>query len=223
MLTPQTATFFALGQVVLVAVSSRYLAAALPVIVLTFWAVQHFYLRTSRQMRLLDIEHKAPLHTSLLETLDGLESIRALGWQDRVARRNARLIDASQRPAYLLLCLQCWLTLVVDMLVAGFAVVLVVVATTLRDQIGPAYVGVGLANVLALGGTVKGLVTGWVMLEIALGAVARVKHFAAPRGDGDRKADEELRRLDERGLPGSAGSWPGCGAVELRGVTASYT
>ncbi|KLU87012.1 hypothetical protein MAPG_06018, partial [Magnaporthiopsis poae ATCC 64411] len=72
-------TFFALGEVVLVAVSSRYLAAALPVIALAFWAVQHFYLRTSRQMRLLDIEHKAPLHTSLLETLDGLESIRALG------------------------------------------------------------------------------------------------------------------------------------------------
>ncbi|KLU87013.1 hypothetical protein MAPG_06019 [Magnaporthiopsis poae ATCC 64411] len=109
------------------------------------------------------------------------------------------------------------------MLVAGFAVVLVIVATTLRDQIGPAYVGVGLANVLALGGTVKGLVTGWVMLEIALGAVARIKNFAAPRGDGSREADEELRRHDERGLPGSGGSWPSRGAVEFRGVTASYT
>ncbi|KAL8369750.1 hypothetical protein RB595_000201 [Gaeumannomyces hyphopodioides] len=216
-------TFFAIGEVVLVAVSSRYLAAALPVIALAFWAVQHFYLRTSRQMRLLDIEHKAPLHTSLLETLDGLEPIRALGWQDRVARRNARLIDASQRPAYLLLCLQCWLTFVVDVLVAGFAVVLVVVATTLREQIGPAYVGVGLANVLALGGTVRGLVTGWVMLEVALGAVARVKNFAAPQGGGDCEADEELRRLDESRRLGLVGSWPSRGAVEFRGVTASYT
>ncbi|EJT82415.1 hypothetical protein GGTG_02388 [Gaeumannomyces tritici R3-111a-1] len=201
-------TFFAIREVVLVAVSSRYRAAALPVIALAFWAVQHFYLRTSLQMRLLDIEHRAPLHTTLLETLDGLESIRTLGWQGRAARRNAPLVDASQRPAYLLLCLRCWLTHLVDVLVAGFAVVLVVVATALRDQIGPARTG---------------LVTGWVMLEVALGAVARVKNFAAPRGGGDCEADEELRRLDESRRLGPVGSWPSRGAAEFLGVTASYT
>ncbi|KAL8329941.1 hypothetical protein RB597_005302 [Gaeumannomyces tritici] len=201
-------TFFAIREVVLVAVSSRYRAAALPVIALAFWAVQHFYLRTSLQMRLLDIEHRAPLHTTLLETLDGLESIRTLGWQGRAARRNAPLVDASQRPAYLLLRLRCWLTHLVDVLVAGFAVVLVVVATALRDQIGPARTG---------------LVTGWVMLEVALGAVARVKNFAAPRGGGDCEADEELRRLDESRRLGPVGSWPSRGAAEFLGVTASYT
>ncbi|KAL8420636.1 hypothetical protein RB594_003428 [Gaeumannomyces avenae] len=202
---PPTSIFFAIGEVVLVAVSSRYLAAALPSIALAFWAVQHFYLRTSRQMRLLDIEHKAPLHASLLETLDGLESIRALYWRGRAARRNARLLT------------------LVDVLVAGFAVVLVVVVTALQDQIGPAYVGVGLANVLALGATVRGLVTGWVMLEVVLGAVARVKNFAAPRGGRDREADKELRRLDKSRRLGSVGCWPSRGAAEFLGETASYT
>jgi ABC-type multidrug transport system fused ATPase/permease subunit len=214
--------------VVLIAVTTRYLAVVVPLLALAFWAVQHIYLRTSRQARLLEIEHMAPLHTRLIETLDGLETIRALGWQGRLMTRNTELLDDSQRPAYLLKCLQCWLGLVVDLLVAGLAVVLVVVATTLRERVGPAYMGVALANVLALGGTVKGLVTGWVMLEVALGAVARVKGFTAKATTQENEEKEE--ELGERGLDrdglvpdlGGVAAWPSRGAVEFRDVTASY-
>lgn len=60
------------------------------------WTIQAFYLRTSRQVRLLDLEAKAPLYAQFLETTEGLTTIRALHWQQGFADQNAELLDKSQ-------------------------------------------------------------------------------------------------------------------------------
>ncbi|KAJ0323560.1 hypothetical protein Brms1b_001440 [Colletotrichum noveboracense] len=203
---------FSIARFVMMSVSSRYMAVILPFLVPAFYALQHFYLRTSRQMRLLDIEHKAPLYTQLIETLEGLATIRAFKWEDAFEAANMHRLDDSQRPSYLLSCLQRWLTFAVDMTITVIALILIVLVTTLREQIGPAFIGIALNNVLSFSGVIKALITSWVMLEVSLGAVARVRNFAAstkPEG-----ASDELREPE--------GEWPSRGAVELRDVTASY-
>uniref|UniRef100_L2GAL4 ABC multidrug transporter n=1 Tax=Colletotrichum fructicola (strain Nara gc5) TaxID=1213859 RepID=L2GAL4_COLFN len=203
---------FGIARFVMMSVSSRYMAVILPFLVPVFYALQHFYLRTSRQMRLLDIEHKAPLYTQLIETLEGLATIRAFKWEDAFQAANMHRLDDSQRPSYLLSCLQRWLTFAVDMTITVIALILIVLVTTLREQIGPAFIGIALNNVLSFSGVIKALITSWVMLEVSLGAVARVRNFAAntnPEG-----ASDELREPE--------GVWPSRGTVELRDVTASY-
>ncbi|KAK1689141.1 ABC transporter [Colletotrichum godetiae] len=204
---------FGVARFIVMSVSSRYMAAILPFLIPTFYAIQHFYLRTSRQMRLLDIEHKAPLYSQLIETLEGLATIRAFRWEDNFEKVNLCRLDDSQRPKYLLACLQSWLTFSVDMVIAVIAVVLIVLVTTLREQIGPGFIGVALTNVLAFSGCVKAIITSWVMLEVSLGAVARVRNFSLTTAseDGSRVQLAELE-----------GEWPSLGAVELRGVTTSY-
>ncbi|KXH25809.1 ABC transporter [Colletotrichum simmondsii] len=204
---------FGVARFIVMSVSSRYMAAILPFLIPTFYALQHFYLRTSRQMRLLDIEHKAPLYSQLIETLEGLATIRAFRWEDNFEKVNLRRLDDSQRPKYLLACLQSWLTFSVDMVIAVIAVVLIVLVTTLREQIGPGFIGVALTNVLAFSGCVKAIITSWVMLEVSLGAVARVRNFSLTT------ASEDDSRAN---LAEPEGEWPSQGAVELRKVTASY-
>ena len=54
-------TFISLGMAAVIAVSSPYLAITYPFLVLVLWVIQKFYLRTSRQLRLLDLEAKSPL------------------------------------------------------------------------------------------------------------------------------------------------------------------
>ncbi|GJC96564.1 ABC transporter [Colletotrichum higginsianum] len=205
---------FGVARFVMISVSSRYMAIILPLLIPVFYALQHFYLRTSRQMRLLDIEYKAPLYSQLIETLEGLATIRAFKWEDDFEKTNMHRLDNSQRPSYLLTCLQRWLTFSVDMVIAVIALVLIVLVTTLREQIGPGFVGIALTNVLSFSGTVKAIITSWVMLEVSLGAVARVRNFALttrPEGDSDNCLTEPE---DE---------WPSQGAVKFRGATASYS
>ncbi|KAL1619695.1 hypothetical protein SLS56_010027 [Neofusicoccum ribis] len=209
-----TALSFGIAQCILIAVSSKYMAIVLPFLVLLFYAIQHFYLRTSRQMRLLDIEYKAPLYSQLIETLNGLPTIRAFQWEDKAEKENWSILDDSQRPSYLLYCLQRWLTFAVDMIIALMALILVVMTTTLREQIGPGYMGIALSNILAFSATMKATITSWVSLEVSLGAVARIKNFiseVAPEDDSQEQVPETLVR-----------DWPMEGAIELQNVSASY-
>lgn len=197
----------------MISISSKYMAAVLPFLIVVFYPIQHVYLRTSRQMRLLDIEYKAPLFSQLIGTLDGLATIRAFQWQDELAKKNIRRLDESQRPSYLLYCLQRWLTFTIDMTIAVIAVVVIVLTTTLREQIGPGNMGIALSNILAFSGTLQTTVTSWVMMEIALGAVARVHNFIA-----DTKPEDDFEEYDDI----KSQTWPSKGAIELQGVTASY-
>lgn len=119
------------------------MATVIPVVLLVLYVVQNVYLKTSRQLRFLDLEAKSPLYSHLLETLNGLTTIRAFGWQRYEVEQNVDLLDRSQRPYYMLSCVQRWLALVMDLLVAGIAVVLMALAVNLRGVTSGGLLGVG--------------------------------------------------------------------------------
>lgn len=61
MLTRNSQIYSALGQAAVMLTSSPYMAISYPFLALLLYVVQRFYLRTSRQLRLLDLEAKSPL------------------------------------------------------------------------------------------------------------------------------------------------------------------
>lgn len=50
-----------IGSGIVIALASPYLAASYPLLMIIGYCIQMFYLRTSRQLRLLDLEAKSPL------------------------------------------------------------------------------------------------------------------------------------------------------------------
>ncbi|UKZ70396.1 uncharacterized protein TrAtP1_011377 [Trichoderma atroviride] len=102
-----------------------YFAAALPFIIVILLIIQRFYVRTSKQLRILEIEHKAPLYSHFLESINGLATIRAFGWILPYSTKSLSLLDSAQKPSYLLNCIQRWLTLVLDLVVAILTILLV--------------------------------------------------------------------------------------------------
>ena len=128
------------------------MAATVPLLIAVIWVLQHVYLRTSRQLRLLDLEARSPLYSHFLETLSGLSTIRAFGWEVENKEQNKRLLDFSQRPYYLLYCVQRWLNLVLDLIVAAEAVVVVGLALGLRTSTTAGLLGVSLNNILCMCG-----------------------------------------------------------------------
>lgn len=69
--------------------------------------IQKFYLRTSRQMRHLDLEAKSPLYRLFTETADGAVTIRAFGWQQALTTENLQQLDFSQKPYYMMYVKSC--------------------------------------------------------------------------------------------------------------------
>lgn len=124
------------------------MAISVPLLILAVWALQHVYLRTSRQLRLLDLEARGPLYSHFMETLTGLVTIRAFGWERHFREQNFKQLDYSQRPYYLLYCIQRWLNLVLDLIVGAEAVLVVGLAIWLRSSTSVGLLGVSLNNVL---------------------------------------------------------------------------
>ncbi|KAL1959109.1 hypothetical protein VTO42DRAFT_2896 [Malbranchea cinnamomea] len=207
------ATFIlCIAQMVIIGVASVYAAIAFPLVIAALYFVQKYYLRTSRQLRFMDLESKAPLYSQFTECLSGLATIRAFGWQHALEEKNRQLLDRSQKPFYLLYAVQRWLTLVLDLIVAAIAVLLITLVVKLRGTIGGGYAGVALVNVIQFSQSIKMLVTFWTTLETQIGAIARVKIF----NETVESEDKETENM----MPPT--TWPAEGGIEFRSVSAEY-
>ncbi|KAK2608934.1 hypothetical protein QQS21_002510 [Conoideocrella luteorostrata] len=196
---------------VLVFAGSGYVSAAIPVCAALLFLIQMFYLHTSRQLRLLDIETKAPLFSHFIETLGGVTCIRAYGWSAEYMERSYDVLDTSQKPYYLLWCIQRWLTLVLDLLASGIAVMLVAFATMVKGG-STGLLGVALFNVINFSTILETFVTQWTQLETALGAISRVKAFV--HDTKPENLDGEVENLPD--------NWPLAGSIVFENVSASY-
>jgi ABC-type multidrug transport system fused ATPase/permease subunit len=204
--------FIIIARTVLMAVTSTYLGIALPFCFLAIYLLQAFYLRTSRLLRLFDIEAKSPLFTHFLETLSGVVTIRAYGWNDEYTGRNIDRINTALKPFYALLSVQRWLGLVLDLVVAGIAVVLAIICVEARGQVDKGLIGLALVNIVGFSAALKQLITFWTQLETSIGAVSRVRSFAAAT------PSEHLPSETTQPPP----SWPAHGAITFTNVHASY-
>jgi ATP-binding cassette subfamily C (CFTR/MRP) protein 1 len=197
----------------LMVATAQYFLATFPLVLLVLFVLQKFYLRTSRQIRLLDIEAKAPLYSHFQETLSGVATIRAFGWTCAFVDKNLDLLDQSQRPFYLLYCIQRWLQVVLDLMVAALATILMIIVVSTRHEINPGLVGLGMLNVMTFNTDLTGLVKNWTLMEISIGAVARIKDFV-------RDTHCEVKSYENIEPPHP---WPQSGALQIKHFSASYS
>ncbi|KAF2725612.1 multidrug resistance protein [Polychaeton citri CBS 116435] len=202
----------AIASGILIAAGSKYVAAIIPALLVILYLIQKFYLRTSRQLRFMDLEAQAPLLAWFRETSEGASTIRAFGWQDPAYERCLSLLDSSQRPYYLMLSVQRWLSLVLDLTTTAIAVVVVSLAMTLPGASSAGSIGVSMLNILSFNGQLDFVVQAWTTLETSLGAVARCKNFESATQKED-KPDEVME---------PATDWPQAGSLEFVAVAAAY-
>ncbi|OAA80140.1 ABC multidrug transporter [Akanthomyces lecanii RCEF 1005] len=203
------------SSVVLVAIilsSASFMSVSLPAIVVAIYFIQGFYLRTSRQIRHIDLEEKAPLYTYFCETAEGILYIEAFGWRSKNMANGYRLLDNSQQPYYLMQCIQQWLSLVLGLLTAVIAFILVsIVVWGEKGTSGPA-VGLSFLSILNFQRTLSLLLEAWTGSETSVAAIARLEQF---------KKDTPQENVPEEpeDLPAD---WAPEGYIDFTNVSARY-
>ncbi|KAK4449692.1 hypothetical protein QBC34DRAFT_350884 [Podospora aff. communis PSN243] len=205
--------FRMISQCVLLGVTQPLIMLTLPFTILVLYLVQKVYLPTSRQLRFLDLEAKALVNASFLETLEGVPTIRAFGWQRPFIKDNVKKLDLSMRPEYLLSCIQRWLDVVLDLMVPGLAISTLGIAIALKGSTTGGQIGIALNVILQINGYLFRLVDSWTRLETSLGAISRLRAFQ--------------KEVQPEEKPGAALldpplTWPGRGELELAHLSASY-
>lgn len=191
---------------------ANYAAIVIPFLLLTIYLVQHFYLRTSRQMRHLDLEAKSPLYTQFSETAAGVQHIRAFSWQSEILSQSFKALDVSQKPYYYMFCIQRWLTLVLELSVMVVAIVLVTLALSLPHTTSASAIGLAMVNMIGFGSGMADVMNTWTRLETSLGAIARLRSFLNETPT-EKDSNSEIR---------PPADWPQHGRIEFRDVSAKY-
>ncbi|KAB8254971.1 P-loop containing nucleoside triphosphate hydrolase protein [Aspergillus pseudonomiae] len=196
----------------LIATGSAYMAITIPVTLVVLYILQKIYLKTSRQLRYLDLECRSPLYSHFVEVLDGLPTIRAFGWQVASTEVLIQHLDQSQKPYYMLLCVQRWLNLVLDIVVTALATIVVTLAVELHESTNAGLLGVALNNILGFNQLLSFFITAWTTFETSLGAIARVKSFV----------ETTPSEVPPGQISEPPACWPEQGAVHIQGLSLSY-
>lgn len=187
---------------------TSYGSVALPFLLVAIYFIQRYYLQTSRQLRYLDLETATPLLVSFKETANGLEHIRSIGWSATQREKTMVALDESQQAFYQMLCIQRWLSIVLDLTVVAMTLVILAIAMYVRGSTSPAALGLSILLLISLGNTITRTVRKWTDVETSLGSIARLRSFVQ-----DTPQEEEL--------PEDVDFEPK-GAIKFENVTASY-
>ena len=202
--------------VIIIISAAQYSALILPAIVAVFYGLQLYYLRTSRQMRYLDIEAKAPLYTVFtdMSNPNGLEHIRAFGWQERLTAEGIQALEFSQKPFYYMYTVQRWLELSMDLIGLSMALILICIATFYRQTTSQAGLGLSMLNLITFGNMMNLFISAWTELETSLGALARLRTFVTTTPQETTGEEPTQTSLPPK--------WPQSGCVVLDNVSSKY-
>ncbi|XWW93222.1 hypothetical protein V2A60_001154 [Cordyceps javanica] len=191
---------------------AKYAAPIIVFFIVALYAVQHYYLKTSRQLRLLELETSSPLITHVTESSSGMAHIRSFGWQYYFQSEFIQRLDSSQKPYYYLFCIQQWLTFVLDAMTFVSAVTLVSISLVFPHSTSDGAIGLALLNLISFSATASLFLSVWVRVETSLGGLSRIKEFCA----------ETPKEEDRDGMPELEEDWPKTGKIDFNCVTASY-
>lgn len=200
-------------QTVLVMAGAQYAGFMIPGIIIVVYFLQLFYLQSSRQMRLLDLESQTPLYTKISESTAGLEYLRAFGWEKKTLDKIFEFTDVAAKPFFYMYTIQRWLVMVLNGLGAVMSIILVSMAVYLTGTTTQASLGLALISLVDYSEMIEELVIHWTALETSLGAVRRIKGFiesTPTEVDKDRATDP---------IP----EWPRQGRVVLKDVSCAYS
>lgn len=206
-------------KMIILFVVAKYMSLTVPPLLIACYFLQRYYLRTSRQIRLLSIETEAPLYQHLSETLSGVSTIRAFRRQRWFESNNLLLVDNSHKCVYALFMIQQWLTLAMDLLASGLVVLLMILIVFTRDSFDSGSSGTAIVTLMSFTQSLARLLKFWSLTESCLGAVSRIKSFGETV-----PSEEQSKRFDANSLLSlnEKVSWPSHGEIEFDKVAAAY-
>ncbi|OAA51141.1 Vacuolar metal resistance and drug detoxification protein [Beauveria brongniartii RCEF 3172] len=197
LMTTASMFFNVLVDIGIISSGAKYTPPVMVFLLGILYVIQHYYLRTSRQLRFLELETTAPMITHFTETISGIAHIRGLGWQ-RAFNAELALLAHPGIGLYNL-CLRRY--------------TFISVATVFPESTSDSAIRLALLNLISFSTAASWFLRSWVALEISLGGLARIKAFCKHTPVEEDPKDAEPVPED----------WPASGRIDYERVSANYT
>uniref|UniRef100_A0A182WGR0 ABC-type glutathione-S-conjugate transporter n=1 Tax=Anopheles minimus TaxID=112268 RepID=A0A182WGR0_9DIPT len=204
--------FEVVATLVVISISTPVFAAVIVPIGILYYAVQRFYVATSRQLKRLESVSRSPIYSHFGETIQGVQTIRAYSVQDRFITESDEKVDSNQLCYCPSIIANRWLAVRLEMvgnLIILFAALFAVLG---RETMNAGLVGLSVSYALQITQTLNWLVRMTSDVETNIVAVERIKEY------GETK-QEAAWELPNSTLPRD---WPEQGMVEFRDFQVRY-
>ncbi|KAK5988916.1 Metal resistance protein YCF1 [Cladobotryum mycophilum] len=200
---------------VVISVSTPAFVSLIIPLALTYYWIQRYYLRTSRELKRLDSVSRSPIYAHFQESLGGVTTIRAYRQNDRFHLENEWRIDANLRAFFPSISANRWLAVrlefigaVVILAAAGFAII----SVASHSGLGAGAVGLAMSYALQITTSLNWIVRQTVEVETNIVSVERVLEYA-------RLPSEAPETIPNRRPPGG---WPAKGEVDFKDYSTRY-
>lgn len=203
---------FTLG---VISFSTPAFAALIIPLALTYYWIQRYYLRTSRELKRLDSVTRSPVYAHFQESLGGVTTIRAFRQQERFELENEWRVDANLRAYYPSISANRWLAVrlefigaVVILAAAGLAII----SVSNHSGLTEGFVGLAMSYALQITTSLNWIVRQTVEVETNIVSVERVLEYA-------RLPSEAPEIISDRRPPVA---WPAKGEVDFKNYSTRY-
>ncbi|RCI15841.1 hypothetical protein L249_2959 [Ophiocordyceps polyrhachis-furcata BCC 54312] len=200
---------------VVISVSAPPFIALIIPLSLTYYWIQRYYLRTSRELKRLDSVSRSPIYAHFQETLGGVTTIRAYRQQQRFELENEWRVDANLRAYFPSISANRWLGVRLEFI--GGVVILAaaglpVMAAANGNAPDSGFVGLALSYALQITTSLNWIVRQTVEVETNIVSVERVLEYA-------RLPSEAAEIIPGKRPPVA---WPAKGEVDFRNYSTRY-
>lgn len=200
---------------VVISVSTPAFVALIIPISLTYYWIQRYYLRTSRELKRLDSVSRSPIYAHFQESLGGISTIRAYRQLQRFELENEWRVNANLKAYFPSISANRWLAVrlefigsLVILAAAGFAVISVANGSGLSAGL----IGLAMSYALQITSSLNWIVRQTVEVETNIVSVERVLEYA--------RLPSEAPEIIKSSRPPV--TWPAKGALEFNNYSTRY-
>ncbi|QLL30214.1 hypothetical protein HG536_0A00310 [Torulaspora globosa] len=201
------------GVCVLCIVYLPWFAIAVPFLVLFFVLIANHYQATGREVKRLEAVQRSFVYNNFNEVLGGMDTIKAYRNQERFLVKTDFLINKTNEAGYLVVALQRWVAIFLDMVAIAFALIITLLCVTRQFHISAASTGVLLTYVLQLPGLLNTILRAFTQTENDMNSAERLVAYAT---DLPLEADY---KIPESSPPEN---WPSEGEIIFEEVSFAY-
>ncbi|KAK9448070.1 P-loop containing nucleoside triphosphate hydrolase protein [Limtongia smithiae] len=177
-----------------------------------FFLINVFYLQSSRELKRMQSVTRSPIYQHFGETLVGVSTIRAYGYEQRFIADSMHKVDTNTRPYWLMWALNRWMCVRTDItggLVSFFAGVFILMS---RNTINSGLAGLILTYAITFTENMFWVVLLYATNEMNMNSVERIDEFLQI----EQEADDIVP--DHR----PPRNWPAQGAISVKDLTLRY-
>lgn len=201
------------GVCVMCIVYLPWFAIAIPFLLVIFVLIADHYQSSGREIKRLEAVQRSFVYNNLNEVLGGMDTIKAYRSQERFLAKSDFLINKMNEAGYLVVVLQRWVGIFLDMVAITFALIITLLCVTRAFPISAASVGVLLTYVLQLPGLLNTILRAMTQTENDMNSAERLVTYAT------ELPLEASYRKPEMTPPES---WPSMGEIIFENVDFAY-